>query len=67
MGIHGSRARRRELRRQRRENGDHSGLAALLPNLFTTFNLAAGFYSIIMAGEGNYERAAVALIFAARF
>jgi CDP-diacylglycerol--serine O-phosphatidyltransferase len=61
------RARRRERRRRRRENGDHSGLAALLPNLFTTFNLAAGFYSIVQSGEGNYERAAVALIFAAVF
>jgi len=61
------RARRRERRRQRRESGDHAGLAALLPNLFTTFNLAAGFYSIVMSGEGNFERAAVALIFAAVF
>ena len=61
------RARRRERRRERRESGDHSGIAALLPNLFTTFNLAAGFYSIVQSGEGQYERAAVALIFAAVF
>ena len=61
------RARRRERRRQRRENGDHSGLAALLPNLFTPFNLAAGFYSVVQSGEGNFERAAIALIFAAVF
>jgi len=39
----------------------------LLPNLFTTANLAAGFYSIVQSGEGQYERAAVALIFAAAF
>lgn len=61
------RSRRRERRRKRRESGDHSGLAALLPNVFTTLNLAAGFYSIVQSGEGNYERAAVALIFAAAF
>jgi CDP-diacylglycerol--serine O-phosphatidyltransferase len=61
------RARRRERRRRRRENGDHAGIAALLPNLLTTFNLALGFYSIVQSGEGHYERAAVALIFAAVF
>ena len=61
------RARRRERRRRRRQNGDHAGIAALLPNLFTTFNLAAGFYSIVQSGEGNFERAAVALIFATVF
>lgn len=62
-----ARSERRVRRRQQRGNRDHSGLAALLPNLFTTFNLAAGFYSIVQSGEGQYERAAVALIFAAVF
>ena len=42
-------------------------MATLLPNLFTTANLAAGFYSIVQSGEGEFERAAVALIFAAVF
>ena len=61
------RARRRERRRKRRESAEHLGMATLLPNLFTTANLAAGFYSIVQSGEGDYERAAVALIFAAVF
>ena len=51
------RAQRRARRRRNRENGDHLGIAVLLPNLFTTFNLAAGFYSIVQSGEGQYERA----------
>lgn len=61
------RARRREKRRLRRESAEHLGMATLLPNLFTTANLAAGFYSIVQSGEGHFERAAVALIFAAVF
>jgi len=61
------RARRRARREQRRQSGDHVGIAALVPNLFTTMNLAAGFYSIVLSGSGDYERAAVALIFAAVF
>jgi CDP-diacylglycerol--serine O-phosphatidyltransferase len=39
----------------------------LLPHLLTTANLAAGFYAIVKAGEGDFERAAVALIVAAVF
>ncbi|MCA9510605.1 MAG: CDP-diacylglycerol--serine O-phosphatidyltransferase [Myxococcales bacterium] len=61
------RARRRARREERRMAGDQIGVAALIPNLFTTMNLAAGFYSIVLSGSGHYERAAVALIFAAVF
>jgi len=60
-------SRRREKRRRRREGRDAIGAAALLPNLMTTMNLGAGFYSIVMASEANYERAAFALILAAVF
>ena len=31
----------------------------LLPNIFTTGNLFAGFYSIIASVNGEYEKAAV--------
>jgi CDP-diacylglycerol--serine O-phosphatidyltransferase len=58
------RARRR--RRRERDPG-RRGFAALLPNLFTTGNLAAGFYAIVMASQGHFERAAVAIIFAGIF
>jgi len=36
----------------------------ILPNLFTTAALFAGFYSIIAAMRGDYENAAVAIFFA---
>ena len=36
----------------------------LLPNLLTTGGLFAGFYGIVAAIDGNYERAAVALFIA---
>lgn len=38
----------------------------LLPNLFTTGNLFAGFYAIVMAMNGRFEHAAIA-IFVAMF
>lgn len=37
----------------------------LLPNLFTTAALFAGFYSIVQGITGNYTRAAIAVFFAA--
>ncbi len=36
----------------------------LIPNLFTTFGLFAGFYGIIQATTNNYEYAAIAIIVA---
>jgi len=57
--------RHRRAQRRARRRSEGPGIAVLLPNLFTTMNLAAGFYSIVQAAEGHYERAAVALIFAA--
>lgn len=55
---------RRARRRKRREL---PGFTTLLPHILTTCNLAAGFYAILKAGEGQYERAAVALIVGAVF
>jgi|AntAceMinimDraft_5_1070358.scaffolds.fasta_scaffold03386_5 CDP-diacylglycerol--serine O-phosphatidyltransferase len=48
------------------ENGQtvrHQGIY-LLPNLFTTAALFAGFYAIIAALRGDFENAAVAIFFA---
>jgi CDP-diacylglycerol--serine O-phosphatidyltransferase len=39
----------------------------LLPNLLTTGTLFAGFYSIVAAIDGNYERAAIAVFVAMLF
>ncbi len=39
----------------------------LLPNLFTTGALFCGFYSVISAIRGDFEAAAIAIIFAAVF
>lgn len=52
--------------RKRRRRGDSRGFA-FLPQLFTTGNLALGFYAIVKASEGQFERACVALIFAGIF
>jgi CDP-diacylglycerol--serine O-phosphatidyltransferase len=54
--------RRRRRRRPRRHRG--RGFAWLLPHLFTTGNLAAGFYAIVRAAEGDLVRAALAIIVA---
>jgi CDP-diacylglycerol--serine O-phosphatidyltransferase len=48
------------------ENGRtvrHQGIY-LLPNLFTTAALFAGFYAIIVAMRGDFENAAIAIFFA---
>jgi CDP-diacylglycerol--serine O-phosphatidyltransferase len=39
----------------------------LLPQLLTTGNLAAGFYSVTLSFQGNIDRAALAIVFAALF
>jgi CDP-diacylglycerol--serine O-phosphatidyltransferase len=54
----------RRRRRRRRSGRPGGGLAGFLPNLLTTGNLAGGFYAIVKAGEGDYDRACVALILA---
>jgi CDP-diacylglycerol--serine O-phosphatidyltransferase len=56
------RVRRRRQRRERRRRA-----AALLPQLLTTGNLAAGFYSITLSFHGEIERAALAIVFAVLF
>jgi len=59
------RPRRRRARRQRDPRG--RGIAALLPHLLTTGNLAAGFYAIIKASAGDPERASWAILVAGIF
>jgi CDP-diacylglycerol--serine O-phosphatidyltransferase len=62
-GLHGEgRRRRRRRRSERRREGRN--WTQLLPNLFTTANLAAGFYAIVKAMDGDYDRAALALVVA---
>lgn len=56
------RARRRRKRREQRRRATQ-----LLPQLLTTGNLAAGFYSITLSFKGDADRAALAIVFAALF
>jgi CDP-diacylglycerol--serine O-phosphatidyltransferase len=57
------RARRRRRRREQRRRATQ-----LLPQLLTTGNLAAGFYSITLSFKGgDADRAALAIVFAALF
>ncbi len=55
-----------EGRRRRRRRRARSGVA-LLPQLFTTGNLAAGFWSITLSARGDLDRAALAILIAAVF
>jgi CDP-diacylglycerol--serine O-phosphatidyltransferase len=64
-GTSGRKPRRRRRGRSEREGGRRA--RALLPHLLTTGNLAAGFYAIIKASEGDFDRAAIAIILAAVF
>jgi CDP-diacylglycerol--serine O-phosphatidyltransferase len=59
----GSEGGRRRRRRRRSGRGGRDW-THLLPNLFTTANLAAGFYAIVKAMEGDPDRAALALVVA---
>jgi CDP-diacylglycerol--serine O-phosphatidyltransferase len=59
--------RARRARRRRRRKEQRRRAAQLLPQLLTTGNLAAGFYSITLSFEGDAERAALAIVFAALF
>ncbi len=59
---------RRTRRRKRRVRGEGGrGFAALLPHILTTGNLAAGFYAIVKASAGDFDRACLALILAGVF
>ena len=57
----------RRARRRRRQESGRRGLSWLLPHLLTTGNLAAGFYAIVAAGAGEFDRAAVAVVVAGIF
>ena len=61
------RKKRRRRRRRRRDDPDRAGFAALLPQLLTTGNLAAGFYAIVMASSGQVLIASYAIFVAALF
>jgi CDP-diacylglycerol--serine O-phosphatidyltransferase len=64
-GFEERRIRRARRRRRRREQRRRA--TALLPQLLTTGNLAAGFYSITLSFKGDIDRAALAIVFAALF
>lgn len=66
-GNGGERAARGRRRRRRRARGERRTGLTLLPNLFTTANLALGFYAIVKATTGEPERAAFAIIIAGVF
>ena len=62
------RASRRRRRRRRGSRRGRGGVAvALLPQLLTTGNLAAGFYAIVKASTGDPERASWAILLAGIF
>jgi len=59
--------RRRRRRRRRRDDPDRAGFAALLPQLLTTGNLAAGFFAIVKASSGDVLIASYAIFIAVVF
>lgn len=65
--VSGRKARR--MRKRRAREGQHRGrgLIQILPQVLTTGNLAAGFYSITLTADGRFDRAALAIFFAALF
>ena len=51
------------MRRKSQEEGERLRRGVyILPNLFTTFNLFCGFYTVISAVNGRYLHAAVAAV-----
>jgi CDP-diacylglycerol--serine O-phosphatidyltransferase len=54
-------------RRRRRPRGKRRRGVYLLPHLFTTGNLFFGFFSIVHASLGNFDRAAAGIVLAAIF
>jgi CDP-diacylglycerol---serine O-phosphatidyltransferase len=59
--------RARRARRRRRRRDQRRRATQLLPQLLTTGNLAAGFYSITLSFKGDIDRGALAIVFAALF
>ncbi|MCU0668763.1 MAG: CDP-diacylglycerol--serine O-phosphatidyltransferase [Myxococcota bacterium] len=59
----GERRRRRRSRRRRRPEGRRRGVY-LLPQLFTTANLFFGFFTIVQAQAGHFDRAALGIVLA---
>jgi CDP-diacylglycerol--serine O-phosphatidyltransferase len=59
--------RAKRARRRRRRRDQRRRAAQLLPQLLTTGNLAAGFYSITLSFKGDIDRAALAIVFAGLF
>jgi len=59
--------RLRRSRRRRRRREQRRRATQLLPQLLTTGNLAAGFYSITLSFRGDIDRAALVIVFAALF
>jgi CDP-diacylglycerol---serine O-phosphatidyltransferase len=59
------RAERRRRRRRRRRGGEARRGLYLLPQLFTTGNLFFGFFTIVQAQAGNFDRAALGIALAA--
>jgi CDP-diacylglycerol--serine O-phosphatidyltransferase len=58
----------RRRRRRRRRRGERAGRRRgfyLLPQLFTTGNLFFGFYTIVQAQAGHFDRAALGIVLAA--
>ncbi len=61
------RPRKRRWRRFRERDGKPYRGTYLVPNLFTTANLFAGFFGIISAINGKFEIAATAILFSCLF
>ncbi|PIU32388.1 MAG: CDP-diacylglycerol--serine O-phosphatidyltransferase [Syntrophobacteraceae bacterium CG07_land_8_20_14_0_80_61_8] len=59
--------RSKRRRSGRRRSGEVRKGTYILPNLFTTGNLFAGFYGIVCAIDGRYETAAVAILVSCLF
>jgi CDP-diacylglycerol--serine O-phosphatidyltransferase len=61
------RTRRRRRRKPSSERGRVTTFGSVLPQLFTTGNLAAGFYAIVKASTGDPVTASYALFVAGVF
>lgn len=53
---------RRRKKRKWTEDGQAGPVTYVIPNLFTTANLFAGFYGIVSSINGNYDNAAIAIL-----
>lgn len=64
MTVPKDKAQGRLGRRRRRKDGQQRRAVYLLPNLITTAALMFGFWAIVQSIEGNWDRAALAIILA---